>query len=155
MIFPFTISYTRRLSKKLSDNETARALNQIKTIVEKKTAEDVEIKNNSLTFKVSFLRPTWNWNIMVPIEKGQFNLVTTDSATTLTYEFFMYRMFIITSIMSTFGGLVSGQIGVGIFFLTVLLWLNWGIALIRHNGLLDDIEWEINEELKTGLVTGD
>ena len=155
MIFPFTISYTRRLSKKLSDNETARALNQIKTIIEKKTAEDIEIKKDSLTFKVSLFGLRWNWNVMVPIEKGQFNLVTSDNTTTLTYEFFMYRMLIITSIMSIFGGLVSGQIGVGIFFFTVLFGLNWITALIRHNGLIDDIAWEINEELKTELVTVD
>ena len=155
MTFPFTIKYTRRLSKKLTDNEATWTLNEIKAVIEDKTAEDIEIKKDLLTFKVSFLGQRWNWNIMVPIEKGQFNLVTSDSTTTLTYEFFMYRMLIITSIMSIFGGLVSGQIGVGIFFFTVLFGLNWITALIRHNGLIDDIAWEINDELKTGLVTVD
>ncbi len=154
MIFPFTIRYTRRLSKKLSDNETAQALIQIKTIVEKKTAEDIEIKKDSLTFKVSFFRFAWNWNIMSPIEKGQFKLITSDNTTTLTYEFFMYRIIVITTIFSIFAGLFSGQIGAVIFFFTAS-WLNWVITLIRHNGLFDDIESEITEELKTGLVTAD
>lgn len=92
---------------------------------------------------------------MVPIEKGQFNLITSDNATTLTYEFFMFRMFIMTIILSGFGGLVSGQIGVGLFFFTCLFGGNWIIALIRHNGLIDGIVWEINEKLKTELVTED
>ncbi|MBI3221179.1 MAG: hypothetical protein HYZ44_16845 [Bacteroidetes bacterium] len=120
----------------------------------KKTAEEIEINKDSLIFKVPFFRFAWNWNIMNPIEKGRFKLIASDNATTLTYEFFMYRIITVATVFSIVASIISGQIGAGVFFFT-FSWLNWVITLIRHNGLFDDIEWEINQELKTGIVTVD
>src|SRR5690348_13327979 len=98
MIFPFTIKYTQRLSKGLSDDETLTALNRIKAIIEDASADDIEIKKDELIFRVNLLGLRWNWNIMVPIEKGEIKISRTDKETTLTYEIFMFRLAIITII---------------------------------------------------------
>ncbi len=138
-MFPFTINYSRRLPNRLSDNEVTGALDEIKKILEEKTAEDVDIKENELTFSVSFFGHRWNWNIMVPIDKGQITLTPENENTVLSYKIFMYRIFIITAIMSIFIGLVSGTIGVGVFCFSWLCGGNWVIGVLRHRGLIGDI----------------
>lgn len=153
MTFPFTIKYTRRLSKKLTDNEATWILNEIKAVIEDKTAEDIEIKKDLLTFKVSFLGQRWNLNIMVPIEKGEFRIVTSENESTVTYEIFMYRLSIISTIMAVIGGFSSRLLGVGIFFFIGLFGLNWITAVIRHNGMFNDIVERINKQLKMDFAT--
>jgi len=138
-MFPFTITYSRRLINKLSDNDVKGALDKIKKILEDKTAEDVEIKGNELTFSSSFFGHRWNWNIMVPIDKGKITLTINNEKTILSYKIFMYRLFIITAIMSTFIGLMSGTIDVAVVFFSWLFGGNWAIGVLRHNGLIGDI----------------
>jgi len=145
-MFPFTITYSRRLTNKLSDNDVKGALDKIKKILEDKTAEDVEIKDNELTFSSSFFGHRWNWNIMVPIDKGEITLTLDNEKTILSYKIFMYRLFIITALMSTFIGLVSGIIGVGVFLFSWLCGANWVTGVLRHSGLISDIADELSKK---------
>jgi hypothetical protein len=145
-MFPFTITYSRRLTNKLSDNDIKGALDKIKKILEDKTAEDVEIKDKELTFSSSFFGHRWNWNIMAPIDKGKITLTLDKEKTILSYKIFMYRLFIITAIMSTFIGLVSGIIGVGVFLFSWLCGANWVIGVLRHSGLINDITAELSKK---------
>jgi hypothetical protein len=105
------------LSKQLSNIEITDALNQIKVILEDKTEEDIKIVDSQLTFNAGFFGFRWNWNIMVPIDGGKIILKSTDNETVLVYTIFMHRLFIVTAVMSVFMGLVSRQIGVGLFSL--------------------------------------
>ncbi len=114
--------------------------------MEEKTAEDVEIKDNELTFIVSFFGHRWNWNIMVPIDKGKIVLMLDSEKTTLSYKIFMHRLFIITAIMSTAMGLVSGSTGISIFFFSWLCGANWVIGVFRHSSLIGDIADKISSK---------
>jgi hypothetical protein len=145
-MFPFTINYTRHLSNKLSYVEIAGALDQIKEVLEDKTAEDVEIRDNHLTFKTSFFGLRWNWNVMVPIDKGEISLTSNNVKTILTYKIFMYRLFVITAIMSTIMGFISQQIGFGVFCFVWLCGMNWVIGVSRHGGLISDIAVKISNK---------
>jgi hypothetical protein len=118
----------------LSDSKVTGALDTIKKILEYKTAEDVEIKDNELTFSASFFGHRWNWNIVVPIDKGKITLTLDNEKTILSYKIFMYRLSIITEIMSTFIGLVSGIIGLGVFCFS---WLCRGIGLSEYLDIRD------------------
>lgn len=138
-MFPFAINYTRRLTNKLSDVEVNAAFDKIGKMLEDKTAEDVVIGPTGLTFNSSFFGQRWNWNIMASIDRGKITLTSNNEGTILSYKIFMYRLFIVTAIMSTFIGLVSGSIGVGLFCFTWLCGGNWVIGVLRHRGLMGDI----------------
>ncbi len=153
MSFPLTIKYSRRLDKKLSDDEVSLILNYIGKAIEKRSAEDIKIRENSLTFKSSLLGARWNWNIMVPIEKGKFILTNSDNETFLTYEIFMYRLAIIAAIMSLLGSMGTRLVWVGVYFFAVLFGLNWITAVIRHKTMFSDLVIDVKDRLKTNLVS--
>lgn len=142
-MFPFTINYTRCLGRKLSNIEIVDALNQIKVILEDKTAEDIKIVDSQLTFNAGFFGFRWNWNIMVPIDGGKIILKSTDTETVLVYTIFMHRLFIVTAVMSVFMGLASRQIGVGLFCFAWLCGANWVTGVLRHRGLIKGIAKKI------------
>lgn len=142
-MFPFIIIYSRRFNYQLSDVEIARALDQIKAILEDKTAEDIKITGNQLTFNSSFFGQRMNWNIMVTIDKGELTFDSGNGETILTYKIFMHRLFMVTAVMSIFMGMVSGKIWVGILCFTWLGLVNWLIGTIRHSLLITHIRDKI------------
>ena len=151
MSFPLTFKYSTQLHKQLSDKEASVVLDYIGEEVGKRSAEDIEIDNSSLTFKSSFLGPRWNWNIMAPIEKGKLTLENSDNRTLLTYEIFMYRLAIIATVLSVIGGISTGSIWVGVYFFTGLYGLNWITAVMRHKSMFNDIVRDVQNRMKTKL----
>ncbi|PWN66567.1 hypothetical protein [Chryseobacterium oncorhynchi] len=145
MIFPFSIKYSARLSNNFSIGRNKEALEFIEAFITKKTGVDIVIENDKLTFKSKFFK--WgrlNTNILVPIEKGVFNIVDKGEKTILTYEFYMYHLFIAVTIMSVFMATVSQEVWFGIF---CFLWsggMSWLIAIIRHKMMLNEIANKID-----------
>ena len=119
-----------------------------------KPAKDIVIEDNSLSFKAG---SAWsNWNIMQTIDRGVFRLEEKEGDVILTYEFFMYKLFIYTSIMALAMGIVSQKIWAGVGAFLWLCGMNWIIGVMRHRGLLDelaaDIDSFINEKKAGGSV---
>jgi hypothetical protein len=139
MIFPFTIKFSKRLKEKVSAADIDIAMTYIKKFIIKKTAEDIIIDRNELTFKSGFFRMRWSTNIMGTIEKGKFNLIEDGNESVLTYEFFMYRIFTIVAVISIFMGTISHQPWLGVICFVWLGIMNWVIAIIRHRNMLGDI----------------
>jgi hypothetical protein len=113
-------------------------MSYIENFITKKTAEDVIIDRNELTFKSSFFRMRWNTNIMVTIEKGKFNLIDNGNESVLTYEIFMYRILAIVAVISIVM-VVSTQPWFGFVCLAWLGGMNWITSIIRHRNMLSDI----------------
>ena len=151
MIFPFTIKYSKRLKEKVSAADSNRAMTYIEDFITKKTAEDITIEGNELTFKSGFFRMRWNTNIMVAIEKGKFNLIDNGNESVLTYEFFMYRIFAIVAVMSVFMGTASQQPWFGVLCFAWLGGMNWLVAIVRHRSMLGDIAKGIDSLVATKI----
>lgn len=139
MIFPFTIKYSKRLKEKVSHVDTERAMKYIGDFITKKTAEDITIAGNELTFKSGFFRMRWSTNIMGTIEKGKFNLIDNGIENVLTYEISMYRFFVIVTLMSLGMATVAHQPWFGILCFVWLGGMNWITSFIRHRNMLGDI----------------
>lgn len=144
MTFPFSIRYSARLNGNFANDRNKEALDFIEDFITKKTAEDIVIDENKLTFKSKFFKwGRWNTNILVPIEKGIFIIVDKGDKTILTYEFYMYHLFIAVTIMSAFMATVSQQVWVGILFFLWVGGMNWLTAIIRHKMMLTEIAKEV------------
>jgi len=147
MLFPFTIRYSGRFREKVKPDEVDRVLSYIKRFVADKTGEEVEIAGNQLIFRTSLFALRWSTNILAPIEKGVFNIVTLNEKTILTYEFFMYRLWIIATLMSILIGYISKELWWGLLFFAGSAGLNWIITLVRHKFMLDHLIREIENNI--------
>ncbi|HYG39526.1 MAG TPA: hypothetical protein VD908_12940 [Cytophagales bacterium] len=118
----------------------------IRDFIEKKSADDIVVEGSKLTFKSKFFKAgRWNTNILVPIEKGEFNIVKKGDKTFLTYEFFMYHLFIGTLLIALFFSAISGHIWIGLFFFIWLCGMNWITAIFRHKSMHKKITLEIDK----------
>lgn len=146
MPFPFSVKYSITLKGKIAPENYPKILEHIRTFIIDKPAKDIIIENNKLSFKPGTYY--WNWNIMVSIEKGIFSIIEKEDHVILTYEFFMYHLFIATGIMSVIAGILTQILWIPI---AAFLWLggmNWFLALIRHKSMLEDLASEINVLIK-------
>ena len=153
MTFPFSIKYSARLNDNFASNRKIDAFEFIEAFITKKTGDDIVIENDKLTFKSKFFKWRRNTNILVPIEKGVFTIIDKGDRTILTYEFYMYRLFISVTIMSAFMAIVSQEVWFGIFCFFWLGGMNWLIAIIRHKMMLNKITKEIDSLSNKSLPT--
>ena len=146
MIFPFSIKYTVELVESFTAKDNKKTLDFIEEYILKKTEEDIVVEENKLTFKSKFLSfKRDKFNILAPVEKGVFIIVDKGDKTLLTYEFYMYRLFIIVFIMSIFITIFSQKVWDGVYGFLWLGGMNWIIAIIRHKSMLNEIKGEINK----------
>jgi hypothetical protein len=134
-MFPFSTKYSTDVAIKSGEEERARVLQYIREYLLQKSTKNIEINHDRLSFKAL---GGSNWNIMSTIEKGTFELKNWDGYLVITYEFFMYQLFIIAPVMSVFMGVVSQSWSFGIFAFCGLFGVNWIIALLRHKAMFDE-----------------
>lgn len=139
MIFPFSIKYTKRLKNKVAPDDIDKTMRFIEDFISKKSGEDIKIEGNILTFIKTLSGSTWRTNILEPTEKGEFVLLNTEDNSFLTYEFFMYHLFIMVTLASVFIAAVSYNVWYGIACFTWLGVMNWIIVLIRHYLMFGEI----------------
>ena len=147
MTFPFSIKYSARLNNHFSIDRKEETFKFIEDFITNKTGDEIIIEGDKLTFKSKFFKDRWNTNILVPIEKGVFIIIDKGDRYILTYEFYMYHLFIAVTIMSTFIAIFSQQVWVGILCFLWLCGMNWLIAIIRHKMMLNEITKEINNQI--------
>jgi hypothetical protein len=145
MIFPFSIKYTKQLKSKVAPADTKKVMTFIEAYISKRTGQDIVIEENNITFRTSLFRG-WSTNILAPIEKGKFKLLDKDGNSILTYEFFMYRLFIIVSFMSIAAGVTLHKVWFGLGCFVWLGGMNWITALIRQHSMLGDIAKSIDTQ---------
>jgi hypothetical protein len=137
-MFPFSIKYSTQF-KQINYSRNNDVLKYIDDFLVIKSAENVIIDHNKLTFTSKFFNGKSNWHILRPIEKGVFTIINKNATTTLTYQFFMYRLFIISAGMSIMMAIVSNTISIGIFCFCWLCGMNWITAIIRHKKMFKNI----------------
>lgn len=133
MFIPFSIKFTSAFSSDFKPEKKAAILQYLHDFMLSKKADDIVIEEDRLSFRSKFFK--WgrlNTNILVPIERGIFVIRQENGNTVLTYEFFMYHLFIAVTLMSVLMALVSQQVRFGIICFAWLGGMNWLIALIRH-----------------------
>jgi hypothetical protein len=141
MIFPFSFRYSRKLADSMLISDKELLLNHIAEFLENKKARNVRVSGNQLEFSTSLFEIGWgiNWNVLMPIEKGKFAIVSDGDREHLTYEFSMYRLILVALVGSILLGIAGSDISMGLIFFVFLGGLNWIIAFIRQRLMLNII----------------
>jgi hypothetical protein len=150
MIFPFSFKYSRKLADSMLISDKELLLNHIAEFLENKKARNIRISGNQLEFSTSVFEIGWtiNWNVIMPIEKGKFVIVSDGIREHLTYEFSMYRLILVALGGSIFLGIAGSDIFMGLIFFGFLGGLNWIIALIRQGLMLNKIIKDYQHAIK-------
>ncbi len=147
MIFPFSIKCKRKFKEIISSEDFDTVMSYIQDYIDAKTCENTTVNGLTLTYKTGSFRNKWNTDILATVERGKFELINVESENILTYEFFMYHLFLGAFLISIIFGLFSSEIWTGVFCFAWLGGMNWLIATIRHRLMLRDIVLEIENRI--------
>ncbi len=150
-MFPFTIKYSEKLNNNFNIDKNKEVLEYLQDFMTKKKAEDIVIENNKLTFISKYFK-SGRYDILSTIEKGLFVIENNQGETKITYEFYMYRLFLIVTIMSLFIFLFNDDTSFAILCFSWLGGMNWLITIIRHKMMLTEITRGIDTLIKTATI---
>ncbi|MCX6335339.1 MAG: hypothetical protein NT092_13745 [Bacteroidia bacterium] len=144
-MFPLSVKYSVKLKKKVLDSDVERIMKSIKEDIEEKSGEEIVIEGSTLTYKSRFGGIRMSYNILKTVEKGIFQLNFDGTMYKLTYEFFMYRIFLLAFISSIVFGIITKKALDGLIFFVVLGLFNWLITIIRHRMMFRDMVSDIED----------
>ncbi|RWY52530.1 hypothetical protein [Mucilaginibacter gilvus] len=137
MPFHITITRSKSFEKRLSKDETEKILCYIDKFIRDKSGKNIDKTDYSLRYKGS--TSYFNWNILRAVDKGVFRIEEDGFQSKITYEYFMYQLFIVVPIMGIGFWIFSGSY---LGFLLCVGWLggmNWLITVIRHGSMFNEI----------------
>ena len=138
MIFPFKIKFSTQIIGTISPENSQLIVNFIKDYIVKRKGQDIKIEKDHLTFKTNLFKMS-SFDILSPVEKGIFYIKVKEQNLSLVYEIFMFRLFIISIIMSIIFGILTTDIRIGIFAFLWLGGMNWITAILRNRIMLNKI----------------
>lgn len=147
MIFPFSVSYNRRLKATITPDNQQQVLQYIMNSILEDKANNIIADDIHVTYKGS--TSARRGSLFGSVDDGVFNLIYKDDTWWLNYKINMSELFVFTTIASTIMGvfsLVSGGpwwVGIAAF-----LWLcgaNWIISFIRHETVATSIAAGIDD----------
>lgn len=142
-MFPFSVRYSQKFKKKIPVSLTDEIMTYIKDFILQKNGEDIVVEGNILTYKSGFFKNRWIHDILVLVDGGSFDLEFQEGSCRLTYEFYMYRLFIVPLLMAVFIGLSSLNFLFAFISFAVLAFLGWIVVIIRHRLMLGEVILDI------------
>jgi len=130
-MFPFSVKLTQKLNTAIQ--EKRKVLDAVNKYVERNKGQDIKIIDFQLTFNISLFG--LSFDKFAQIEKGTF--VINDN--TITFQYFMYRLFIVSIIFSIIGTYASQTIVFGVFLFVFIVLGNWLIAFLKFRTMLKDL----------------
>ncbi len=146
MLFPFSKEFSMPLKRHVAASELGMVTNYIQGFINGKTADDIFIQGNQVSFDVNFFRIRWRGDIIGTIDNGLFTISDDNNGSRLIYKFYMYRMIGFICLSAIIGGFFSQQIWVAVLFFCVGV-LNWFVMMIRHEKILSNIVLGVNSLL--------
>jgi hypothetical protein len=142
-MFPFSVKYSQNFKKKVPVSLTDEIMAYIKDFIVQKNGESIVVEGNILTYKSGFFKNRWVHEILVPIDSGSFDLEFREGSCLLTYEFYLYRLFLVPLLMALFVGISSNNFFFAVILFAALAFPVWLITLIRHRLMLGEIIMDI------------
>jgi len=128
-MFPFSITFKRKISLQ----DSSELINKIEEFVKDNRGTVTEKKENSLRFRSAI--PIWNWELFGLVDGGLFTI----NQEQIVFRFTLYRLFVVTIVLSLFMGLFLKQFYFGIGALIFLGIGNWITTVLRCSRVLDDV----------------
>ncbi|MGN6637843.1 MAG: hypothetical protein ACTHJ8_02970 [Mucilaginibacter sp.] len=146
MLFPFTIEFKVKLKESLRAEDYPIVLKYVSDYIEKKSATDIVIKQNTLTFNVVFDRS--KFHLLRPIDGGEFKIEDKGDHIILTYKIFIYRAFYVYALLAIGVGVTSGSTVFGILIFLAMYCPNLIAAGVIHSSRLEKIADGINASIQ-------
>ncbi len=143
MTFPFVVEFEQDIK---TTGDTASVLNIytiIQTYLKSKSVDDFYKTENTIKFKNTLFGSSTN--VFAIINKGEFEIVEYNGKYKLKYRFYFLRHFIISKIMSIIFGVVSQQVGFAVVVFFGFVIINFLISLVRQQGVMNDLVYNIDE----------
>ena len=150
-MFPFSIKYSAQLTRNITADEYESMLNYIKEFIEKKTADDIVMWENSLEFKSRLFRWRSRNNIMSAIDKGELYIISKEDKTFILYKIYMYFLLLSSFAFAVLMGVLTKNIALSVFSIVFMGGLNWVVAIIRHKYMLNDLKKRIDVLISSGI----
>jgi hypothetical protein len=142
-MFPFSLRFTQKFKKKVPVSLTDEIMTYIKDFILQIDGENIIVEGNILTYKSGFFKNRWVHEILVPVDSGSFDLEFQEGNCLLTYEFYLYRMFLVPLLMALYVGISSHNYLFAIIFFAALAFPVWLITIIRHRLMLGEVIMDI------------
>ena len=142
-MFPFSVRCSQKFKKKVPVSLTDEIMTYIKDFILQIKGEDIVVEGNILTFKSGFFKNRRIHEMLVPVDSGSFDLEFQEGDCLLTYEFYIYRLFLVPVLMAAFVGVSSHDILFAIILFAALAFPVWLITLIRHRLMLGEVIMDI------------
>jgi hypothetical protein len=152
MIFPFEVTFKKKLSGEIEKFTTPDILDFYKKEFEKSGADSIKFINGSIIVKNNLIdlmvKPGLNWNRWVGVYSAKFQITEKENKVRIAvYSLNVSKILIFGAIVGLFVGLSSNSIwnGLGIFgFLGIL---TWAIKLFQHRIDFDDFIYKHKHNL--------
>lgn len=143
MIFPFEVTYKKKLDGEIQNYTTSDILDFFKNDFEKSGPDFIKIKNDCISIKnnlISFrIRPGLNWNRWVGINSAKFQIINTENNSRIAiYTFNLTELVLVSAIMSIAFGIFTQSLLIGLFIYFWLGIMNWATKLFQHQFSFDD-----------------
>jgi hypothetical protein len=142
-MFSFTVKYTQRFEKKVSISDTAEIIAYIKDFLSLKTVDEVIVEGSTVTYQSWHYKFRWSHDILMPVNKGVFQLEFKDEGCQLTYQFYLQKLFLVSFAISILAGASVQSFLIAAIFFGATLIPGWLIALIRHRLMLSEVVLDI------------
>ena len=140
-MFPFSVKFKHKIKSISSIDERNILFKNISDILSKHYAHNISIDESELSFNTRFFETAWgiNLDVLAPIDKGKFNILSQNESYYISYEFYMYRFMLLSLALSIIVGIVESSFIEGLNCFFILGFLNWITAVIRQWFLLTSI----------------
>ena len=150
MIFPFEITYKKKLTGEIENYSTLDILDFAKKDFEESGAIKVKLNDGLLIAENPFgyigIRRGLNWNRWIGVSKASMMIVESTNNRVANYKFSLLRIWIVGAISGFLFWGLSQDYWAGIAAFGVLGFLNWIGKLIQHwitfDGTFGDLIYE-------------
>lgn len=142
MTFTFVIELEQKIKTTGDTDSLLNVYTIIQVYLKSKSVDDFYKTENTIKFKKWF---GMNTNVFSLIDKGEFELIENKGEYKLKYRFYMLWFFIIATAMTIGFGLLSGQFLFAVVVFFVIVVGNFLICLVRQQGVMNDLVYNIDE----------
>jgi hypothetical protein len=152
MIFPFEITFKKKLKGEILKYSTSEILMYLKLEFEKSGTDYIELLNDCILIKNDWIslriRPGWNWNRWLGINSAKFQIkMIENNERKAIYTFDLTKLLFISTIVSFLFGSISRSFLIGLITFLFIGFMNWVIKLIQHKISFDELLSQRNYHL--------
>jgi hypothetical protein len=147
MIFPFELTFKKKIEGELENFSTHDILNFAKEDFKKSGATNIRLTNDSLTtinpFGYIGIRPGLNWNRWVGISRAEFKIKPSKNHRIAYYTFNLTRVIILGVIAGILAGIIELSFWIGLITFGLFGIVHWISKVWQHKFVFYDTFFDL------------